>query len=81
MTESTPPKPHAAGAHGALDINDAFRGGGRSVEFLDWINKASVVMLAETGIVRNCAAADSVARAWDAAHNRWWALAPAHPPA
>jgi argininosuccinate lyase len=57
MTESTPPKPHAAGAHGALDINDAFRGGGRSVEFLDWINKASVVMLAETGIVPRAVAA------------------------
>ena len=37
-----------AGAH---DINEVFRGGGRSVEFLDQINKASIVMLAETGIV------------------------------
>ena len=36
---------------GALDINDVFRGGGRSVEFLDQINKASIVMLDETGIV------------------------------
>jgi argininosuccinate lyase len=35
----------------ALDINEAFRGGGRSVEFLDEINKASLVMLCETGIV------------------------------
>ena len=35
----------------ALDINASFRGGGRSVEFLDQINKASIVMLAETGIV------------------------------
>ena len=35
----------------ALDINATFRGGGRSVEFLDDINKASIVMLAETGIV------------------------------
>ncbi|MBX9904018.1 MAG: argininosuccinate lyase [Burkholderiales bacterium] len=34
-----------------LDINASFRGGGRSVEFLDQINKASIVMLAETGIV------------------------------
>ncbi len=34
-----------------MDINEAFRGGGRSVEFLDQINKASIVMLAETGIV------------------------------
>ena len=36
---------------GALDINEVFRGGGRSVEFLDEINKASIVMLDETGIV------------------------------
>lgn len=35
----------------ALDINASFRGGGRSVEFLDQINQASIVMLAETGIV------------------------------
>ena len=35
----------------ARDINEAFRGGGRSVEFLDLINKASIVMLAETRIV------------------------------
>jgi argininosuccinate lyase len=35
----------------AQDINEVFRGGGRSVEFLDRINKASIVMLAETGIV------------------------------
>jgi argininosuccinate lyase len=35
----------------ARDINEAFRGGGRSVEFLDRINKASLVMLAERGIV------------------------------
>lgn len=34
-----------------LDINATFRGGGRSVEWLDEINKASIVMLAETGIV------------------------------
>jgi argininosuccinate lyase len=34
-----------------MDINEVFRGGGRSVEFLDWINKASLVMLAEAGIV------------------------------
>ena len=36
---------------GALDINEVFRGGGRSVEFLDQINQASIVMLDETGIV------------------------------
>ena len=36
---------------GAMDINEVFRGGGRSVEFLDQINKASIVVLAETGIV------------------------------
>lgn len=34
-----------------LDINEVFRGGGRSVEFLDRINQACIVMLAETGIV------------------------------
>jgi len=39
-------------AHGgALDINEAFRSGGRSPEFLDQINKACVVMLDEAGIV------------------------------
>jgi argininosuccinate lyase len=36
---------------GALDINEVFRGGGRSIEFLDEINKASIVMLAECGLV------------------------------
>ena len=41
----------------ALDINDAFRGGGRSVEFLDQLNKASIVMLAEAGIVPRAIAA------------------------
>ena len=35
----------------SLDINATFRGGGHSVEYLDQINKASIVMLAETGIV------------------------------
>ena len=34
-----------------LDINAVFRGGGRSVEFLDAINRASIVMLAGAGIV------------------------------
>jgi len=33
------------------DINAAFRGGGRSVEFLHQINQASVLMLAATGIL------------------------------
>lgn len=41
---------------GAMDINEAFRGGGRSVEFLDQINKASIVMLDETGIVPHAVA-------------------------
>jgi argininosuccinate lyase len=36
---------------GAMDINEVFRGGGRSIEFLDRINMASIVMLEETGIV------------------------------
>ena len=35
----------------AMDINEVFRGGGRSVEFLDQINKASIVMLDKAGIV------------------------------
>jgi argininosuccinate lyase len=40
-----------------LDINATFRGGGRSIEWLNEINKASIVMLAETGIVpKNVAA-------------------------
>ncbi len=34
-----------------MDISEVFRGGGRSVEFLDQINKASLVMLDEAGIV------------------------------
>lgn len=38
------------------DINEIFRSGGRSVEFLDHINKASIVMLAETGIVPHAVA-------------------------
>lgn len=40
-----------------MDINEVFRGGGRSVEFLDQINKASIVMLEETGIVPHAVAA------------------------
>ncbi len=43
--------PAAGAGHGAADINQVFRGGGRSVEFLDQVNKASIVMLAETAIV------------------------------
>ncbi len=35
----------------AKDVNDAFRGGPRAVRFLGRINKASIVMLAEAGIV------------------------------
>ena len=35
----------------AMDINEVFRGGARSVEFLDEINKASVVMLDKTRIL------------------------------
>ncbi|MDH5536280.1 MAG: lyase family protein, partial [Betaproteobacteria bacterium] len=36
--------------------NEVFRGGGRSVEFLDQVNKASIVMLDETGIVPHAVA-------------------------
>jgi argininosuccinate lyase len=45
----------AAGKDGhhypVIDVNQAFRGGARALRFLGQINKASVVMLAETGIV------------------------------
>ena len=41
---------------GAMDINEVFRGGARSVEFLDQINKASIVMLDGAGIVPHAAA-------------------------
>ncbi|HYH43574.1 MAG TPA: lyase family protein [Burkholderiales bacterium] len=41
---------------GAMDINEVFRGGGRSAEFLDLINKASIVMLDATGIVPHATA-------------------------
>jgi len=48
----------ANAAHGgALDINEVFRGGGRSPEFLDHINQACIVMLAEAGIVPRATAA------------------------
>jgi argininosuccinate lyase len=40
-----------------MDINEVFRGGGRSVEFLDEINKASLVMLHETAILPRAIAA------------------------
>jgi len=46
------------GTHaGSVDINKVFRGGGRSLEFLDQINKASIVMLDEAGIVPHAVAA------------------------
>ncbi|MGH8666257.1 MAG: argininosuccinate lyase [Burkholderiales bacterium] len=50
---TTPSNPNAGSADlpRPLDINEVFRGGGRSVEFLDEINQASIVMLCETGIV------------------------------
>jgi argininosuccinate lyase len=58
MGSAPPPKSPADGAHtGALDINEVFRGGGRSVEFLDQINKASIVMLDGAGIVPHPVAA------------------------
>jgi argininosuccinate lyase len=38
-------------ANSKMDINEVFRGGGRSIEFLDHINQASIVMLAAAGIV------------------------------
>ncbi|HET9663040.1 MAG TPA: argininosuccinate lyase [Burkholderiales bacterium] len=48
-----------------LDLNAVFRGGGRSVQFLDQINKASIVMLHERGIVPRAVAvriANGIAR-------------------
>src|SRR5262245_36881779 len=56
MAESTPDESQATRAAAtehpsAMDINEVFRGGGRSIEFLDQINKAAIVMLDETGIV------------------------------
>jgi argininosuccinate lyase len=45
----------------ALDINEVFRSGGRSLEFLDQINQASLVMLAQTGLVPG-SIASSIAR-------------------
>ena len=63
MTNSTTPDPQAAGTmpaaehSGALDINEVFRGGGKSVGFLDQINKACIVMLDEAGIVPHATAA------------------------
>jgi argininosuccinate lyase len=33
------------------DLNASFRGGGRSVEFFDQVNKASIIMLDEAGLV------------------------------
>jgi hypothetical protein len=36
----------------AMDINAVFRGGARSVEFLDQLNKASIVMLASRAGLR-----------------------------
>lgn len=51
----------SASASGKMDINEVFRGGGRSVEWLDAINKASIVMLAETGLVAP-ALAEKIAR-------------------
>ena len=43
-------------SHSKMDINEVFRGGGRSVEWLDEINKASIVMLDETGLVTHALA-------------------------
>ena len=52
---------HSSSHTGALDINEVFRGGGRSIEFLDRINQASIVMLAETGLIPR-ATASSIAK-------------------
>ncbi len=44
------------------DLNQAFRGGGRSVEFLDEVNAASLVALVESGVLP-AAAGGRIARA------------------
>src|SRR6185436_15349262 len=54
MADSTKPDSEHSDA---LDINEVFRGGGKSVAFLDQINKACIVMLAEVGIVPRATAA------------------------
>jgi argininosuccinate lyase len=51
MPTTDPDEPVTDSQSRALDINETFRGGGRSVEFLDQINQASLVMLCETAIV------------------------------
>ena len=62
MTNTATPNSQTPGANpasshaGALDINEVFRGGGRSAEFLDQINKACIVMLDEAGIVPHATA-------------------------
>src|SRR5262245_22426610 len=62
MAESTPEQaqaPRAAATEhpSAMDINEVFRGGRRSIEFLDQLNKASIVILTETKIVPHAVAA------------------------
>lgn len=39
------------GAAEARDLNELSRGGGRSVEFLDQINKASLLMIDSAGLM------------------------------
>jgi argininosuccinate lyase len=49
-----PSKQETRNMHGATDshdVNASFRGGGRSLDYLDQINKASIVALAEARIV------------------------------
>jgi argininosuccinate lyase len=46
-----------AGAHAGRDVNATFRGSPRAMDWLGRINKASIVMLAETGIVADDIAA------------------------
>ena len=43
VSQPSKDKANAGGADGAMDINEVFRSGGRAVEFLDWINMASIV--------------------------------------
>ena len=53
---SAPREGMMSDSHSKMDVNEVFRGGGRSVEWLDEINKASIVMLDETGLVTHALA-------------------------
>jgi len=51
MSDTSSPPDHASSAYQAKDVNEAFRGGARVPAFLGQINQASVVMLAQAGVL------------------------------